>query len=60
MIKSPCHKCKEREVGCHSTCEKYAEFRQRLDEINEREREAKYAGQLFGKATRSQKMFRGK
>ena len=26
MENSPCKDCKERQVGCHSTCEKYLEW----------------------------------
>ncbi len=25
-INSPCHGCKEREIGCHGKCPRYAEF----------------------------------
>lgn len=32
-IKPPCFKCKDRTVGCHSSCEKYASFKEELDEI---------------------------
>lgn len=31
---SPCYKCKERELGCHSNCEKYADYCDALDEWN--------------------------
>lgn len=27
MIQAPCKDCEERQVGCHSTCEKYAEYK---------------------------------
>lgn len=34
-MKSPCYSCKdERHPGCHARCEKYLEFRARLDGIN--------------------------
>lgn len=36
MKTSPCKDCEEREVGCHSTCEKYIEYK----EIHEKETEA--------------------
>ena len=32
MSKSPCFGCGEREVGCHSLCEKYIDFRFIYDE----------------------------
>ncbi len=31
----PCATCKERYVGCHSECVKYAEFKAKLDVIRE-------------------------
>lgn len=31
----PCRNCKDRKVGCHSTCERYKEF----TEINEKRKE---------------------
>ena len=27
-----CYQCQERHVGCHSECEKYAEYRRKCDE----------------------------
>lgn len=34
---TPCHHCTERHEGCHGTCERYKEFRAKLDaENNER------------------------
>ena len=33
--KAPCRDCKDREIGCHSTCERYKEF----TEVNERRKE---------------------
>ena len=32
-IKPPCFKCKDRNVGCHSSCEKYKSFSEELGEI---------------------------
>ena len=29
--KAPCYKCQEREPGCHSKCELYAEWRRPFD-----------------------------
>lgn len=29
--KNTCKDCKDRKVGCHSKCEKYAEFKKELD-----------------------------
>ena len=34
MISSPCKDCQKREIGCHSKCKHYIEFRHDLDEIN--------------------------
>lgn len=34
-MKSPCDKnCSDRVIGCHSKCKKYKEFRNKIDEIN--------------------------
>lgn len=27
----PCYKCTDRDITCHSTCEKYKEFRKKVD-----------------------------
>lgn len=37
--KPPCKDCLDREVGCHSRCEHYAEFRKRKEEIYEYRKE---------------------
>ena len=31
MIVSPCKDCPERFVGCHSSCERYKQYRSELD-----------------------------
>lgn len=36
--KCPCYKCDDRYPACHSYCEKYKEYRQKLDSINEQAR----------------------
>ena len=36
--KAPCRGCEEREIGCHSTCKAYTDFRAELDEHNARVR----------------------
>lgn len=33
-MKTPCRGCQFREVGCHSKCESYLEYRKKLDEQN--------------------------
>lgn len=30
---APCKDCKDRKLGCHSTCQKYNDFRQAKDNI---------------------------
>ena len=32
MIITPCKDCMERYIGCHSSCEKYIEWRKEFDE----------------------------
>ena len=39
---APCKGCEERQVGCHASCGKYAEFRKKRDEYNEIVVEEKY------------------
>ena len=34
MIKAPCKGCEDRVLYCHATCEKYLEYRERVDELN--------------------------
>lgn len=33
-MNAPCKDCSDRQVGCHSACEKYLDFRKEVDEIN--------------------------
>lgn len=35
---APCKDCKDRAVGCHSTCKKYKEWEAKKDELNKTER----------------------
>ena len=35
-MKTPCRECKFREVGCHSKCESYVQWRAQLDKITNR------------------------
>lgn len=41
IITPPCKDCKERQIGCHSYCRKYIEFRMNWDEIKLKERKEK-------------------
>ena len=34
-MKVPCKNCTTRYAGCHSKCEKYAEYRREIDKRNE-------------------------
>lgn len=46
MNKAPCKDCPDRQVGCHSTCEKYLAFRKERNELNEKtykQKEVEYA-----------------
>lgn len=42
-MKVPCYGCEERQVGCHSKCEKYIAYRKALDAKNEMIRREKDA-----------------
>ena len=33
-VKAPCYNCEERCIGCHSICERYAEFRAYKEAVN--------------------------
>ena len=37
-MNAPCLDCKDRVLKCHSTCERYKEYRQTLYELNEEAR----------------------
>ena len=39
--KAPCLNCSDRRLGCHSKCDKYIWFRERLDILNKQESEAR-------------------
>ena len=34
MIKSPCFNCPNRNMSCHSKCEPYADYRAKIDGLN--------------------------
>lgn len=38
MADPGCKDCPDRHVGCHSDCERYLEFRKKLDELREKKR----------------------
>ena len=37
-MKVPCYKCEDRELHCHSTCEKYLEYSKQKEEDREMRR----------------------
>ena len=41
MLKGPCKDCPDRTPGCHGKCEKYLDYRARLDAMKEEERKRK-------------------
>lgn len=41
MAQAPCKDCKERELGCHSKCEKYLAFKLERDKEQEQIRKIK-------------------
>lgn len=46
-----CKDCKDRYVGCHSKCEKYAQFKQEIAERKRKQQEGReYFNYLIGKA----------
>lgn len=40
---APCKGCEQREIGCHSSCGRYREYRQAMDEYNEQKYQQKEA-----------------
>lgn len=38
-ISSPCKVCTKREIGCHSQCLDYYEYKKALEEVKRKERE---------------------
>lgn len=38
MLDSGCLGCKDRKVGCHSTCEKYLKWKDKIDNDNKKRR----------------------
>ena len=62
-MNAPCYKCEDREVGCQGVCKKYKEFRDNLNETNEKRR--KYIAGVtayidFKKCTTYKNMKRGR
>ena len=44
-MSAPCKNCPDREIGCHSRCNKYLEFRKKRDEaLDKKRKEADVAG----------------
>lgn len=35
----PCHGCEDRELGCHSKCDKYKKFKKYMDDVHKKERD---------------------
>lgn len=55
---NPCSGCEDREILCHSNCEKYLEFRKQLEEKKELERQAKTEdGIIIGYYKQAKKKF---
>ena len=39
MINAPCKDCIKRQLGCHSTCQDYKQFRKERDFVNQQRRQ---------------------
>lgn len=62
-MQAPCKDCPDRVVGCHSTCEKYIEFRKYRDEyLAWKQKENKLLDDLYhtSRHSKTQKMRRGR
>lgn len=42
-LEGSCKNCKDRHIGCHSECEKYAEFKQDIEDLKEKIRNESYS-----------------
>lgn len=58
MIKVPCKGCTERCLHCHSTCDKYATYRQQIEAHRAQER-AEYDTESFFFNVKSRLMRKG-
>ena len=54
MPQAPCKECKDRILGCHSTCKKYLSYRKELNNYNAMVKNEK----LLEKALTESKMYR--
>lgn len=53
---SPCKDCKNREIGCHSTCEKYIKYSKlNAKDYEERRREQDYKSFVYDSIERRRK-----
>ena len=46
-VKSPCTGCEDRELGCHSKCVRYNEWKNKLCEEREKRRKREYEERSF-------------
>lgn len=46
--KPPCKDCPDRVPGCHGSCDRYKEWKQRLDELNKARKEYENKRNLVG------------
>lgn len=55
-LNTPCRNCTERTLGCHDACEKYKEFKEKLehDKLLKKEYEEKH-GEVYYKYKKSRK-----
>ena len=49
VIQAPCLHCLDRHSGCHSKCEKYISYKERLKEANEEELRKKRSNYRHGR-----------
>lgn len=47
MRRTPCYKCEERHEGCHSDCERYADWDREHQAFNDKKARAKTAEQMI-------------
>ena len=54
-IKPVCKDCEKRNPGCHSVCQDYIFYREKLDEYNEKVRKEKLAAGQFANWSKSKR-----
>lgn len=47
----PCKDCNDRNPGCHGKCQRYADWKSKLEKVNEERRKYNQMATIFSKIT---------